>query len=255
MISKVKPAVSEAGEWFETWFDSPYYHILYKDRDEDEAGEFLDALIGLLRPSAGSRILDVACGKGRHSIYLNKKGFDVTGFDLSDESIDFDKQFENDSLHFYLHDMREVFRTNYFDIVINLFSSFGYFRTEREDVRCIIAHAAALKPGGTFVFDYFNVDAVTGCDGSAFDKSVDGIDFQIRKTISGKQIVKSISFEDRGVAHYFEERVKLYTKADFEKFFQTAGLTITNTFGDYDLRPFEKDSSERLILIAQKNKH
>src|SRR6185295_20361703 len=95
----------ENKEWFESWFDSPYYHILYKERNEKEAQLFLDNIISFLKPSPGARILDVACGKGRHAIYLNKKGFDVTGFDLSHESVQYDLQFQNEKLSFYLHDM------------------------------------------------------------------------------------------------------------------------------------------------------
>ncbi|MBL0102701.1 MAG: class I SAM-dependent methyltransferase [Bacteroidetes bacterium] len=252
MISKVKPAVKEAGEWFETWFDSPYYHILYKERDQDEAEAFLDALIAYLKPADHSRILDVACGKGRHSIYLNEKGFDVTGFDLSEESILHNKDFENDTLHFYLHDMREVFRANYFDIVMNLFSSFGYFRTERDNIRCLIAHSSALKKEGIFVFDYFNSEKILAGGNSNFTKTVDGIDFHITKTIVGKEIIKEIEFTDNGQAYHFEERVKLYSRADLEKYFLSAGLNITNAFGNYALEEFDSKNSDRLILVARK---
>ena len=112
-------------EWFESWFDSPYYHVLYKNRDFSEAELFIDKLIQLIEPTKASRVLDLACGKGRHSIYLNKKGFDVTGIDLSEKSIACAKTAENETLHFYMHDMRKLFRTNYFDVVLNLFTSFG----------------------------------------------------------------------------------------------------------------------------------
>src|SRR3989344_5362829 len=120
-------------EWFECWFDSPYYHVLYKNRDFTEAELFIDNLVQLIKPSKSNRILDLACGKGRHAIYLNKKGFDVTGIDLSEKSIECAKISGNETLHFYTHDMRKLFRSNYFDIVLNLFTSFGYFEQERED--------------------------------------------------------------------------------------------------------------------------
>src|SRR5439155_8599597 len=118
---------------FESWFNSPYYHVLYKERNEKEAHSFLDMLIHFLRPMPGAKILDVACGKGRHSLYLNQKGFNVTGFDLSPENIDYDLQFQNDTLSFFRHDMREIFRVNHFDYVFNLFSSFGYFKEESDN--------------------------------------------------------------------------------------------------------------------------
>lgn len=73
--------------WFTSWFDTPFYHILYKDRDDTEAQHFMDKLTGYLNIPEGGSILDLACGKGRHSIYLNSLGFDVTGADLSENSI------------------------------------------------------------------------------------------------------------------------------------------------------------------------
>lgn len=256
MISKVKPVVEDTGDksdWFETWFDSPYYHILYKDRDEHEAELFLDALIDFIKPSPGATILDVACGKGRHSLYLNKKGFDVTGFDLSAESILYDKQFENDTLSFYLHDMREVFRSNYYDVVLNLFSSFGYFEKERDNIRCLIANSITLNPDGIFVFDYINSDKVKANGESKYNKKIDGIDFHIHKFIDGNFIRKTISFTDKGRNYNFQEQLILADRNHLEKYFADAGLIITHCFGNYKLQPFDKDKSERLILIAGKN--
>src|SRR5215207_10157301 len=120
-------------QWFRQWFDSPYYHQLYFNRDEQEATAFLNQLIDHLQPRPGSFMLDVASGRGRHSKILAAKGFDVTGIDLSISSINEAKKYESDNLHFFQHDMRLPFRINYFDIVFNLFTSFGYFGTEREN--------------------------------------------------------------------------------------------------------------------------
>jgi cyclopropane fatty-acyl-phospholipid synthase-like methyltransferase len=254
-ITKAKPVVvepDETKEWFETWFDSPYYHILYKNRDAKEAELFLDNLISFLSLKPDSRILDVACGKGRHSIYLNKKGFAVTGYDLSEESIAHNKQFENDKLEFYLHDMREIFRSNYYDVVVNLFSSFGYFEKERDNIRCLISHATALKPDGIFIFDYFNCSKIVSTGEVTLDKTVDGINFQIKKTFAGNSVHKSIDFIDKGNKYHFEERLMLFSKTDLIRFFDAAGLHIINTFGNYDLVPFDHDNSDRLILIAKK---
>ena len=112
--------------WFTSWFDTPFYHILYKDRDHAEAQHFMDTLTEYLNIPEGGSILDLACGKGRHSIYLNTLGFDVTGADLSENSIVFAKQFENNTLHFEVHNMCKPFNKP-FDAVFNLFTSFGYF--------------------------------------------------------------------------------------------------------------------------------
>src|ERR1700751_1194972 len=117
-------------QWFECWFDSPYYHLLYGTRDEKEASFFLDNLLHHIKLKEHARCWDLNCGKGRHSIYLHKKGFDVIGTDLSEKSIDHAKKFESETLHFYKHDMRSLFYSNYFDAVFNLFTSFGYFRNK-----------------------------------------------------------------------------------------------------------------------------
>ena len=95
----------ETDQWYTSWFDTPFYHILYKDRDTEEASFFMKKLTSFLELSKNETILDLACGKGRHAKYLNKMGFDVTGVDLSTSSIEYAKQFENENLHFEVHDM------------------------------------------------------------------------------------------------------------------------------------------------------
>jgi len=241
-------------EWFECWFDSPYYHVLYKERDRKEAQDFLDNLINYLEPLPGAKILDVACGKGRHSLYLNHKGYDVTGFDLSPENIEYDQQFENEKLSFFLHDMREIYRINYYDFVFNLFTSFGYFEKERDNAKTIYANAQALKPGGMLVLDYFNSAKVkTGLIPSQ-TKNVDGIDFHIHKAIEKGNIIKKINFTDRGKDFEYYEQLSLLTKSDFEKYFLACHLTIIDTFGNYNLDSYDEINSDRLILIAKKNR-
>ena len=131
--------------WYASWFDSPYYHILYSHRDEDEATEFIDAIGKYLNLSQGSKILDIACGKGRHSRHLNRLGYNVTGIDLSEENIKYCRKFENENLHFFKHDMRRSFRINYFEAAVNLFTSFGYFENNRDDKMAINAAAKALN--------------------------------------------------------------------------------------------------------------
>jgi SAM-dependent methyltransferase len=239
-------------QWFESWFDSPYYHILYKERDELEAQRFLDNVIDLLNPAPYSRILDAGCGHGRHAVYLNKKGFDVYAFDLAPKSIEFDKRFENDHLQFYVHDMREIFRVNYFDYVFNLFSSFGFFDSYRDNANAIRAVTLNLKPGGTFLIDYMNSYRVRNTLIPEQTKKKEGIKFQIRKKIVNKKIIKEIMFNINQNDHEYEEHLQLFEKEDFEKMFEQEGLTVKHTFGDYSLNPFNKETSERLILIAEK---
>ncbi|MDP1974032.1 MAG: methyltransferase domain-containing protein, partial [Sediminibacterium sp.] len=143
--------------WFKDWFNSPYYHLLYQHRDENEAEQFIATLIKHLAPTKGATMLDIACGKGRHSMALAEMGFDVTGIDLSEVSISEAKAGETDRLHFYQHDMRRGFRINYFDFAFNFFTSFGYFKTRREHDNAIRMMADSIKPGGVLVIDYLNV--------------------------------------------------------------------------------------------------
>ena len=119
--------------WFAHWFDSPYYHLLYKNRDNEEAQVFINKLVSHFKIPKKSKILDIACGKGRHATYFNKKGMDVMGVDLSHNSINSAKKAENATLKFAVHDMRKVFQKNRFDIVTNLFTSFGYFEKDEEE--------------------------------------------------------------------------------------------------------------------------
>ena len=240
-------------KWFETWFDSPYYHILYKHRNCDEAEVLIDELINYFQPPKEARFMDLACGKGRHSVFLNRKGFDVTGIDLSQESIKHASQCcENERLHFYVHDMRKLFRTNYFDYVLNLFTSFGYFDNERDNNATINAVAKSLKPNGIFVLDFFNADKVVSTLKSSQQTEVNGIVFTIGKRVENGHIVKQISFSDQGRDYNFEERVQLITLAQFERYFSDNGLNIIHLWGDYQLHEFDKASSERLIIAAQK---
>ncbi len=239
-------------EWFECWFDSPYYHVLYKNRDFSEAELFIDKLIGFLQPAPGSRIMDLACGKGRHSIFLNKKGYDVTGIDLSPGSIACAKQSENDTLHFYTHDMRKSFRTNYFDFVLNLFTSFGYFEQERDNNAVVNSACKSLKPDGIFVLDFMNAKKVIECLPFAETKIVEGIEFRINKTLEGNFIIKKIEFEDKGKAYHFQERVKALTLNDLEKYLKANELKTVHLWGSYSLEAFDENSSERLIIVAKK---
>jgi SAM-dependent methyltransferase len=240
--------------WYETWFDSPYYHILYKNRNDNEAKQFLDNLTSFLKPLPGSKILDLACGRGRHSIYLNKKGFEVTGIDLSQESIKHNHQFENETLSFFVHDMRKEFRVNYYDYIFNLFTSFGYFNKEKDNEDVIRSAGKGLKPNGVFVLDYLNVSKALSELKAHETKIIEGIEFHIYRFIENDFIVKQISFNHGDQSFTFHEKVKMLNLENFEKYFKLSQLKILNLFGNYSLKDFNVNTSERLIMVAQKNK-
>lgn len=239
-------------KWFQYWFNSPYYHILYGNRNDEEAELLIDNLLAHLKPKADSRIIDIACGRGRHSIYLNKKGYDVIGVDLSEQSIKYAQQFEQKNLHFYVHDMRKLSYINYFDVAVNLFTSFGYFDTEYDHINALKAFRKSLKPDGTFVIDYFNTEKIIRNLTNQEIKTIDGIEFHLHKFVSEGKIVKHINFEHKLKDYAFEERVQAFTLNDFEKMLAQSGLVITEKFGSYQLDPFDELKSDRLILTCKK---
>ncbi len=238
--------------WFKNWFNSKYYHLLYKNRDDVEASRFLEHLLYFLQATPDSRFWDLCCGKGRHARYINSKGYAVTGTDLSEESIRFAAGFENNHLHFYRHDMRQPFYSNYFDYVLNLFTSFGYFEQQKEDARVFKSVQHALKKNGLFVLDYLNVDKAIEQLRAFDEKEIEGVSFRISKEIRQNFIVKQIQVNDQGQEFHFQEQVKLLRLKDFELLGQNAGFTLIYVFGDYSLAKFAPGFSERLILLFKK---
>ena len=239
-------------EWFGEWFDSPYYHILYRHRDHSEAQHFIDNLIEHLKFTEDDLILDLACGKGRHSTYLNHIGFNVVGVDLSKQNIEYASQYANDRLHFLIRDMREPLQAGTFDFVLNLFTSFGYFASSEENLRAIQNVKNSLKPGGLFVLDFLNPYVVINELVSEEIKLIDGIEFHINKSQSSDgYIVKMIEFDDRGDSFSYHEKVKAIRRVEFLDYFNKANLTVVNIFGDYELNPYDCEKSERMVFVVK----
>ncbi len=238
--------------WFATWFDSPYYHLLYKNRDEKEAQVFIDNLIEKLQLKKGSKLIDIACGKGRHATYFNKKGMNVVGVDLSLNSIASAKQNENNNLQFFVHDMRKVYKENHFDIVTNLFTSFGYFENKDDEQKAINAMAENLKSDGILIIDFMNIKKIIANLISSEKKTIDGIIFNIKRSVQNNHIIKDIEIIDDNETQHFQEKVKAITLADFSAFVSNVGLNIIDIFGNYKLDDFDATISDRLILICKK---
>lgn len=234
--------------WYASWFDTPYYHILYKERDQDEAQLFIDNLTQYLNLEEDSKVLDLACGKGRHAIYLNSLGYDVIGADLSENSINAAKEFENDKLHFYVHDMREPWEEK-FDAIFNLFTSFGYFCEQEDNVKTLKALHDSLSEFGLGVIDFMNVKKVMNNLVLEELKVIEGIEFHIKRRHEGGFIYKDINFFADGENHQYTEKVKALTLEDFEKMMAENDIYLLDVFGDYKLRKFVENESDRLIMI------
>jgi len=234
--------------WYSSWFDTPYYHILYKDRNYREAQIFMDNLTHYLNLPENASVLDLACGKGRHSIYLNQLGYNVLGADLSENSIAEASKNSNETLHFKVHDMREPFEEK-FDAIFNLFTSFGYFENDDDNLTTLKAIKESLSEYGFAVIDFMNVTQVIETLVPEEVKTVDEIDFHIKRYVEDGHIFKEIDFEDQGRKYHFTEKVKALTLKDFQDLMDEAGIYLLDIFGDYKLKKFHKTESERLIMI------
>lgn len=243
--------MSQTKTWFSDWFNTKYYHTLYKHRDDKEAQLFMRNLTTFLQLPKSNTILDLACGKGRHSVYLNSLGYDVIGADLSENSIEHANQFANDHLKFLVQDMRTPFNFQV-DAVFNMFTSFGYFDDDQEDINILNNVKNLIKEEGVFVLDYMNVTKVVANLVTKETISRDGIDFHITRNVENGFIVKRISFTDNNENYEFQERVKCLDIRKFEAFCKEVGLKIDNTFGNYALEDYNPETSDRLILVLRK---
>lgn len=238
--------------WYTSWFNSPYYHMLYRRRDHGEAAQFIDHVLRYFDPPKEAEILDLACGKGRHSIYMSKKGFRVTGIDISEQNIAYAKKFESERLKFAMADMREPFRANNFDLVLNLFTSFGYFDAAEENLNVLRSVHTNLRKDGQVLIDYLNASLLRNTLVEEETVHISDVEFGIRRSIENDIIKKRIDVKDGDRNFRFEERVKALEPEDFKAFFDKAGFDIVDTFGDYTLGPFARERSPRLILTARK---
>lgn len=241
-------------EWFRDWFDSPFYHKLYVDHDEKEAQAFIHKLVSRLELKPGSRVVDVACGRGRHSVILAAMGFDVTGIDLSPSNIEYAKQFERDNLQFFVHDMRLPFWGNYFDHAFNFYTSFGYFRTRREHDAAIRTVVRSLKPHGTFVIDYLNVHYCENHLLPGVTRRQNGTVFDIEKWDDESHFFKKIKISDPSLKTplEFTEIVEKFSLGDFTDMLSYQGMQVEEAFGDYELHPYDVNKTPRLIVVAKK---
>ncbi|MCG2792694.1 MAG: class I SAM-dependent methyltransferase [Weeksellaceae bacterium] len=239
-------------KWFEEWFDTPYYHILYKNHDYKEAEDFLDVLTHAIKLENNAKIIDLACGRGRHSAYLNKLGYDVLGLDLSACNIAFDQQFENGSLKFRVHDMRNPIESEPVDVVFNLFTSFGYFETEEEDQSVFRSVSDVLKEDGYFVLDFLNSEYVKKVIAPQSSVEKENIVFNMKKHIENGFIIKEIDFEDQGKKFHFFEKVKLTSAEKILQYAEEFGFELVKRWGDYQLNDFDEAVSQRCINLFRK---
>jgi SAM-dependent methyltransferase len=243
----------EGKEWFSTWFDSPYYHILYAKRDEQEAADFIASLQQKLHLAKGACVLDAACGKGRHAITLQQLGFSVDAFDLSPSNIEAAQAYENKDLSFFVHDLRESLPLqNHYDAIFNFFTSFGYFDDQQDNQKAFNTFAGGLKADGLLVLDFFNPTYVLANLVPSETVERQGISFHIKRWSEAGYLYKSIDFSDQEKDYSFVEKVELVAKNDFVSYAAQAGFTLVDLKGDYTLAPFDEATSPRMIFTWAK---
>ncbi|MCP5053821.1 MAG: class I SAM-dependent methyltransferase [bacterium] len=243
--------------WFVEWFDE-HYRMLYRHRNSEEAKEQVRLIIATLKPSQTNTILDLGCGEGRYTSILRRNGYRVLGLDLSETLVRFGKKREPD-LDLVVGDMRTI--PGHFDIILSLFTSFGYFESDEENERALQSVYGSLEPGGVYWLDFLNslyvekhlvpeTVSTLSCDIEVLEK---------RKVEDGR-IIKNIHFRRTNLTSndnlkngdkFYKESVRLFSRGHLEQMFGNTGFRLIHRFGDYRGNPWKPDS-ERTILVGRK---
>ncbi|MCK7519158.1 MAG: class I SAM-dependent methyltransferase [Ignavibacteriales bacterium] len=242
-------------EWFEDWFNTEEYLNVYRHRNEEDAKNLFDLIIKNVPLEKGSKVLDLACGAGRHSILFAKNNFDVTAVDISDNLLNVGRKTAEElklKINFINSDLRKLNLNEKFHLIINLFTSFGYFETDDENGEVIKMASQHLVDDGYFVLDFFNIIYLqNNLIPISYDKIEDGIIKQER-VIEGDRLVKTIFITRKGIEKNITNRVRIFTKQELISFFKDSGLKIQFIYGDYLGNNFAEETSPRIIIIAKK---
>jgi len=239
--------------WYEDWFSSDAYDLVYEHRDLDEAERCIDLIEREVSPHPRAHILDVGCGRGRHALILARRGFDVTGLDLSEHAIQKARERAAEAgldIGFRIGDMREPVGVDVVDGVVNLFTTFGYFEDDDDNLRALRAMTEALRPGGWLVQDFLNVPYVHETLVSHDERTTDdGVTIRQDRAIEDGRINKDITIEHDGTTHRYAESVRLLTLYDLTAMYEAVGLEVEAVYGHYDGRTYTPDTP-RCILHA-----
>jgi len=241
--------------WYHEWFNEEEYLLLYQHRDEEEANLLINLIEKEINLKLKSKVLDLCCGNGRHSILLSKRGYSVTGVDLSDNLLNIARknaEINNLDIKFIQSDMKEINFNNEFDLTLNLFTSFGYFSTDEENENVIKNIYRALKNKSYLVIDFLNKEyLLKNIEPETVSNINNSTIIQKRKIVNNK-VIKEIIIEKNNNKKYFREEVILYSLNDFEIFFKRNNIILKKVFGDYYGSEFNSHSP-RLILFGLKS--
>lgn len=237
--------------WYRHWFGTRYYSLLYGHRDDADAAEWVAGILGRWQLPAGSSVLDLACGRGRHVRHFMEKGLRTTGVDISEASIA-DARTLLPGADLRVGDMREPVAHGAFDGICCLFTSLGYFDTKADDQQVFDAVATALKPGGRFVLDFMNTACVLRDLVGEERVEREGVLFHIQRQLVDDVLVKRITVTDGNEVHRFEERVQALRPVELEAMAVNAGLVIEETTDGPTWDPFDAQRCARFVLWARK---
>ena len=241
---------SPEADWFEAWFGTDYLRI-YQHRDESEAERAIDLIAAHVHGREIQSVLDLACGAGRHSKVLCERWWTV-GLDLSAALLRVARR-EDPDAPYVRADMRELpFAAESFDLVVNLFTSFGYFEDDREHARVLACVRTALRPGGAFVIDFLNAGQVRR-NLVPYDERVEnGVTIEQTRMISpdDRFVEKTIRLLERG--REYVERVRLLSAGDLERMLEAAGFDVVHCFGDYAGSDWSENSPRTILFASRK---
>lgn len=239
--------------WYEESFGKDYM-IVYKHRDMQGAAEEVKRMIEWLKLAPGASVFDLCCGMGRHSLALDEAGYKVTGMDLSEVLLAEAHRLDPEGRVTWLRgDMRNVPATGPFDAVVNLFTSFGYFDAEAENVKVLQEIDRLLADGGQFIIDFLNPDYVIRHLVPYSERTDEGLRIVEERSIEDGCVIKRITISEPGRPdRNYKEQVKLFRLADFERMLAQTGLTIERVYGDYDGSALDPETSRRQILVGSK---
>lgn len=233
--------------WFKTWFGTRYYALLYGHRDEQDAQLWVDAIVAHWRLPKGSSVLDIGCGRGRHAGLFARAGMQVTGLDISEDSIQ-EARATWPTVDFHVHDMRNAFAQERFDAAVCLFTTLGYFDSLEDDLAVLRAAFDALRPGGRLVIDFMNTPKVLATLVNEEELVREDVHFRISRAVEDGVVVKRITVTDAGRSSVFEERVQALTPEMLERMAKDVGFEVEDRTDGPKSDPYDAERSERYVL-------
>jgi Methylase involved in ubiquinone/menaquinone biosynthesis len=239
-----------APDWYQKSFGEDYL-ALYPHRDKAEAGLAVELIRSRTSGMRVDRVLDLACGAGRHSRALAERWW-TAGYDLSEPLLRVART-EAPTVSFVRGDIRVLpFAKGSFSLVVNLFTSFGYFASDREHEQVIAEVADVVAQDGLFALDYLNAPKVIRTLNPYDERVVNGTVVEQRRRISddGRFVEKKITLRGKGKS--FDERVRLFSRADLETMLTRSGFVIREVMGDYSGAAWSDDSDRTFLLAAKR---